>query len=336
MKKITFLLACMALFTSIASAQKDPLVGFYKGKITNQPTYPFGNSPELCLEVARFGDMYQIKLVAEPLKRTDTYGFAEGLKPENGKIAVKDFSSLKLSGEISPEGAILKGKNRRGKETVAELKKVEIVPPTMGMPAPAGAIVLFDGKDTSAWEHKDGEPCCWKVSGGAMVSAPLLVGGKKKDGTIYTKQKFGAVRMHLEFKIPAEYEKANNTRGNSGVHFGPYEIQIIDSFGSDGNWWHCGSIYRIHAPKSNASLEPEVWQTYDIEFYPAKFENGILTAYPEITLYHNGVRVQNREPVFHPTNIAQKNAPHVPGPVKLGLQDHSHPVSFRNIWVQTL
>lgn len=138
--------------------------------------------------------------------------------------------------------------------------------------------------------------------------------------------------MHLEFMLPTKYLDSN-TRGNSGVHFGPYEVQIIDSFGGEGNWWQCGAIYRMHAPKTNASLEPGAWQTYDIEYRPAQFLNGRLVAYPELTVYHNGVRVQNKEPVFAPTDITQKHNPHTADPINLGLQDHGSPVSFRNIWV---
>ena len=336
MKKFIVAIAFTVLAGASAFAQKDPLVGFYTGKIENVKSYPFGwGSPELCLEVARFGDDYQLKLGERPLLRTDTYGFEKGLKAENGKIVVKDFSELKLSGEISPSGVVLKGKNRKGGETIATLKKTDIVSPTMGTPAPAGAIVLFDGGDTSAWQHKDGEPCCWKVENGAMVSQKLTVGGKRKDGTVFTKRKFGALKMHLEFMVPTNYLN-KNTRGNSGVHFGSYEVQIIDSFGSEGNWWQCGAIYRMHAPKTNASLEPGAWQTYDIEFRPAQFMNGKLVAYPELTVFHNGVRVQNKEPVFAPTDITQKHNPHTADPINLGLQDHGSPVSFRNIWVQPL
>ncbi len=334
MKKMKKILISIALSFSalFAFAQKDPLSGIYCGTVKNGLSYPFGKSADICAEVARFADGYQIKLTERPLTRGDSYGFLQGIKPIDGKIVLEDFSQLKLSGEITPEGGLLKGKNRKGEEVVATLKKVDIVSPTMGLTPPPNAIILFDGKDTSKWFHADGEPCCWDIENGAMVSRPLYVKGKKKDGTVFTKEKFGALRMHLEFKIPAEYEKSNS-RGNSGVHFGPYEVQIIDSFGSEGNWWQCGAIYRIHAPKVNASLEPEVWQTYDIEYSPAKFVNGVLVSYPELTVYHNGVRVQNKEPVFHPTNIKFKDNPHTSENVPLGLQDHAHPVAFRNIWV---
>lgn len=332
MRKLISILAVVASATGLF-AQKDPLVGFYVGTVENGIGYPFKHSPDLCIEVARFGDKYQAKLTEKPLARADTYGFVEGLVAVDGKLSFKDFGErLKLSGELTAEGGVLKSKDRKGKDVIATFKKTVIVSPTMGLQAPPNAIVLFDGTNTDEWEHTGGTPCCWEIKDGAMISRPQMVNGKRRDGTIFTKKKFGAMRVHLEFKIPAEYDKPNS-RGNSGVHFGPYEVQIIDSFGSEGNWWQCGSIYRIHAPKVNASLEPEVWQTYDIEYTPAKFMNGKLVAHPELTVYQNGIRIQYKEPVFHKTNVQFKTEPHELGLIPFGLQDHAHPVAFRNIWV---
>ena len=319
-----------------AYAQKDPFVGFYKGELKNVNSYPFQTEPQVCAEVALFPDGYSFKLTSEPLKRADTYALAKNLKAEGGKIAFKDDLKLKLEGVITPGKIVVKGKNSKGGEITGELVKTELTSPTTGLKPPAGATVLFDGKDTSEWVQEDGSPCVWQIKDGAMISQPMFVNGKKKDGTIFTKKKFGAVKMHVEFKIPAEYAADPNGRGNSGVHFGPYEIQIIDSFGGEGCWWQCGAVYRMHAPKVNASFEPEAWQTFDIEFTPAKFENGKLTALPEFTVYQNGVRVQYKEPVYHRTNIAFKNLPHPQELLPLGLQDHSHPIAFRNVWAQEL
>ena len=84
MKKILTCIAFSILACAAAVAQKDSLVGFYLGKITNAKSYPFGwGSPDLCLEVARYGDTYQLKLGEQPLLRTDTYGFVKG--PKTGK-----------------------------------------------------------------------------------------------------------------------------------------------------------------------------------------------------------------------------------------------------------
>ncbi len=332
MKKVIITLITLLTITLSSFAQKDPLVGIYCGEVKNGSIYPFGRSADICAEVARFKDSYQVRFTERPLTRGDTYDIIKNQKAVDGKILLNEVTPLKLSGYVSADTIVLKGKNLKGLEIVANLKKLDFVSPTMGLKPPKNAIVLFDGKDTSKFFHKEGEPCCWKVSNGVMTSTPLKTLMGKKDGSIFTKEKFGAMRVHLEFKIPAEYDKSN-TRGNSGVHFGPYEIQIIDSFGEEGNWWQCGAIYRIHAPCVNASIEPEAWQTFDIEYTPAKFVDGKLVSHPEMTVYHNGVRVQYKEPVLHPTNISFKHLPHTQEKVTFGLQDHAHPVSFRNIWV---
>ena len=164
--------------------------------------------------------------------------------------------------------------------------------------------------------------------------------GRNLNGTLRTKQAFDAVRLHLEFKIPAEYGIARiQGRGNSGVIFGPYEVQVLDSFGAAGNWDECGSIYRMHPPYVNASLEPEAWQTYDIEYYPAKFDGDTLVDFPRFTVYLNGVLVQKDTPAYSCTSIGPRNFANFKHPrngVKLNLQDHTNKVAYRNIWVQPL
>src|SRR5690606_8458793 len=61
--------------------------------------------------------------------------------------------------------------------------------------APSDAVVLFDGKDLSAWLGKDGGPAKWAVEKGAMVC-------KTGAGNIHTKQKFGSMQIHVEFATP--------------------------------------------------------------------------------------------------------------------------------------
>src|SRR5688572_3430759 len=54
---------------------------------------------------------------------------------------------------------------------------------------PADAIVLFDGKDLSAWEGGDK----WKIDGGAASA---------RGGGISTKQPFGDCQLHVEWAAP--------------------------------------------------------------------------------------------------------------------------------------
>ena len=95
-----------------------------------------------------------------------------------------------------------------------------VQPGTAGGP-PSDAIVLFDGKDMSAF--KDGED--WKVKDGCAIA-------DKHD--IDTKQAFGDCQVHVEWAAPEKVEGRGQGRGNSGVFMmGQYEIQILDSYDND-------------------------------------------------------------------------------------------------------
>ena len=217
-----------SLLTLAGFAQKDPFVGFYQGEISGAKGYPLGNFPDLFAEVYRGPDGYRLKLLSQIMARAEPHTIVDALSAENGEIALKDAGNFKLNGKITPQ-KIEANLTYNGKPAKISLKRMNIVPPTLGKKPPLGAIVLFDGKDLSAFErvHGDG-PAHWEIKDGAMV---VTGGGKDKNGrnlngTLRTKQAFDAVRLHLEFKIPAEYGIARiQGRGNSGVIFGPYEVQ---------------------------------------------------------------------------------------------------------------
>lgn len=341
MKK--FILCLLTSFLTLAGfAQKDPFVGFYQGEIVGAKGYPLGNFPDLFAEIYKGPNGYRLKLISQIMARAEPHTIVDALSAENGEIALKDAGNFKLNGKITPQ-KIDADLTYNGKPAKISLKRMNIVPPTLGKKPPVGAIVLFDGKDLSAFERVHGEgPAHWEIKDGAMV---VTGGGKDKNGknlsgTLRTKQAFDAVRLHLEFKIPAEYDVAHpQGRGNSGVIFGPYEVQVLDSFGAPGNWDECGSIYRMHPPYVNASLEPEAWQTYDIEYHPAKFDGDTLVEFPRFTVYLNGVLVQKDTPAYSCTSIGPRNFAKFKHPrngVQLNLQDHTNKVAYRNIWVQPL
>src|SRR5207245_1070355 len=102
---------------------------------------------------------------------------------------------------------------------------------------PSGAVVLFDGKDTSEWVQRGtGKPATWPVENGAMVTA---------DRDIYTKRTFKDYRLHVEFNVPNMPPNVTGQgRGNSGVYLGGlYEIQVLDSYGLNSQNNDCGAIY---------------------------------------------------------------------------------------------
>lgn len=333
--RIKFKILCAA---AVAAAPfflfaKDPFAGFYEGKILGAKSYPLEHSPEVYGRVVKDDDTYKFDLLSAVFARSESHCSASGLAAKDGKIELKNTAGANLKGEITPEGIKASGE-LNGNKVELSLRRMDVKSPTLGLEAPAGAVVLFDGKDMSQWvQAYDGSPCAWDLKDGAMVSKPLSVDGKRRDGTIRSKGKFGAFRMHLEFKIPP------SGSGNSGVYVGPYEIQVFNSFGREGSWYDCGSIYRQHPPKVNASLEPEAWQTYDIEYRPAQFDGGRLISHPTFTVYHNGVRIHNADPAYYDTRLHPAQGAkyaHKLANWPIELQDHGDPVSYRNIWIQNL
>ncbi len=200
--------------------------------------------------------------------------------------------------------------------------------------APADAIALFDGKDLSQWRsQKDAAPAAWKVENGYME----VVAG---SGGIQTAAAFGDCQLHVEWAAPAPAVGDGQNRGNSGVFLmGQYEVQVLDSFNNttypDGQ---AAALYGQYPPLVNASRPPGEWQTYDIVFRAPRFAaDGRLLRPARVTVLHNGVLVQDARELTGPTAHKARPAyqPH-PAKLPLGLQDHDHPVRFRNIWIREL
>jgi len=199
--------------------------------------------------------------------------------------------------------------------------------------APSDAVVLFDGKDLSHWAQKDGSDAKWKVANGYVEVVP-------KTGEIHSREAFGDCQLHVEFAEPIPPKGESQDRGNSGIFLmGLYEIQVLDSYESktyaDGQ---AAAVYGQYPPLVNASRPPGQWQTYDIVFHAPRFDaSGKVTRAAHVTVLHNGVLVQDNVELTGPTAHKQR-PPYQAHPEKLplALQDHGHPVHFRNIWIRNL
>ncbi|MCI4668226.1 MAG: DUF1080 domain-containing protein [Bacteroidia bacterium] len=206
--------------------------------------------------------------------------------------------------------------------------------------APSDAIVLFDGKNLDQWCYSQSEygpsspdkQAGWEVKDGVMTVVP----GAKH---IATKKKFGSMQLHIEWKTPEVTQGKGQDNGNSGVFFQQkYELQILGNYKNktyaNGQ---AGSIYKQSMPLVNASRPKEEWQSYDVIYMAPEFnEDGIKVKSAFITVFHNGVLVQNHTEIKGTTEYIgmPKNNAHGKGP--LCLQDHGNKVSYRNIWVREL
>jgi hypothetical protein len=207
---------------------------------------------------------------------------------------------------------------------------------TPGAP-PSDAIVLFDGKDLSKWSSRgpNGEVVDpkWPLRDGYFETGA-------KTGSLYTRESFGDVQLHIEWSAPTPVVGTSQGRGNSGIIImGLYEIQVLDMYDNktyaDGG---AGAIYGQWPPLVTVPRKPGEWQTYDIIFEAPRFEGGKMVKPAFQTVLWNGVIVHNRKEVMGPMvyrNVANYNTPHG-AELPLMLQDHNNPVRYRNIWIRRL
>lgn len=203
-------------------------------------------------------------------------------------------------------------------------------------PPPGDADVLFDGKNLDKWTGDHfGE---WTLKNG------ILTTGGRVYNFLKTKQAYGDAQIHVEWKTPPQPSPPLNPqrRGNSGVFpMGLYEVQILDSYSTDTYPdGMAGSIYSQSPPLANAARPPGVWQCYDIVFRAPRFSGSTVTAPARMTVFLNGVLVQDETALIGATVHAKvaHYEPHA-AELPLALQDHGNPeshVSFRNIWIRRL
>jgi hypothetical protein len=202
------------------------------------------------------------------------------------------------------------------------------------VPAPPGAVVLFDGTSLASWRKKGTDALAgWKVENGYMEIVP-------GTGDIAHTMGFGDQQLHVEFMTPPKRGGSDQDAGNSGVWLmSHYEVQVLDSYENvtypDGQ---NAALYGDTPPTVNASLPPEQWQSFDITFRAPRFDsNGALLSPARITVLHNGVKVHDNVAIKGRTS--HRNAPKYQvhaDRLPVSLQDHDHPVRYRNIWVKEL
>ncbi|MFE2459341.1 family 16 glycoside hydrolase [Streptomyces sp. NPDC059402] len=192
-------------------------------------------------------------------------------------------------------------------------------------------VALFDGTAASQeqWQHTDGRKVAWPLAGERSMEVCC--------GDIRTKDAYQDFRLHVEFRVPLlPDDVTGQDRGNSGIYLQDrYELQILDSYGDttpDTN--EAGAIYLKKAPDTNAATAPETWQTYDIVFRAARFdENGAKTADARVTVVWNGRTVHDDVALDGPTAAGRAESP-AAGAIR--LQDHGNKVRFRDIRVEPL
>jgi hypothetical protein len=218
-----------------------------------------------------------------------------------------------------------------------------VTPGNTNSDPPSDAIILFNGASEDEWVNvKDtNSTATWKVHDGILTVA-------KDAGNIQTKRRFTNYQLHIEWRIPTDITGSGQARGNSGVFLAStgsgddgYELQVLDNYNNktyvNGQ---AGSIYKQSPPLVNANKKPGEWQSYDVIWTAPTFNtDGSLATAARVTVFFNGILVQNNYSLLGPTQYIGKPAykPHGASPIKLQAHgDKSEPISYRNIWVRPL
>jgi len=221
----------------------------------------------------------------------------------------------------------------------------------IGAKAPAGAEMLFDGSREMLdenWTYWEGPrfssalPIKWEVvddpvdQGTVMNSNdPSATGGLYGTADIVTKKAYRDFRLHIEFLIEAE-------GGNSGVYLqNRYELQVLDG---DSSMHGMGAVINEIESPYHAYNGVGKWNSYDISFRAARFEDGKRSEKALVTLYFNGEKVYTDIGInqvwggpnsgIDGGNDGGKGITDTPQGLK--LQAEGHPVLYRNIWIQEM
>ena len=202
---------------------------------------------------------------------------------------------------------------------IIDISKLERPADAELLVGPDGYNLVPDGKGPTKWVFADG----------VLTASPVW-------DSVLTKDSYQDFRMHVEFNVnEVKDSKDPEGNGNSGVYIQQrYEVQILNSFGvskEDYKPSYCGSIYKQKMPDQLVCKPAGEWQSYDIAFRAARFEDGKKVENARITVYHNGVLIHDDYSITNKTGVGEKEGPE-PRPVK--LQGHHNPVRFRNIWIQ--
>ena len=322
--RLTRLLAVLALAfncTALVAASKDhpaytdpehadadfAVQGEYRGEVRSEGKKDIWGAQVIALGSGKFHAVgYKGGLPGDGWNEKDkkqadgqTEGDATRFQTEHHHLAIRDGVMT-----VSDSGG----------ERVGELKKVHRQSPMLGAKPPAGAVVLLGG---SSVEH---------FPGGRMTEDGLLMQGAK------SKETFGSFTCHLEFRLPYMPTARDQGRGNSGLYLqGRYEVQMLDSFGLEGQDNECGGLYKIAAPRINMCYPPLAWQTYDVDYTAAVFQDDKKVKNARATVRHNGVVIHDHAELTHIVGGNVLDEGPEPGPIF--LQNHGNPVRYRNIWV---
>jgi hypothetical protein len=298
--------------TDPAEAAKDPDFKI-QGEYVGEGTWSDGQSAKVGAQVIALGDGQFTVVVTKGGLPGDGWKRAEPRFSLSGKRNgdVVAMSGSNVSGQIVGEALTIADSDGKSK---LELKRTVRHSPTEGAKPPEDAVVLFDGTTADNFVHG------------------TLLPDKNLLSNATTKQRFGDHTLHLELRLSYMPLARGQGRSNSGVYLHDcYEVQVLDSFGLEGENNECGGFYQLRRPDVNMCFPPLTWQTYDIHFTAPKYKDGKKVANAQVEVRHNGVVIHPKFELAHATPGRQDEGP---APRPFYLQGHGNKIEYRNIWVK--
>lgn len=266
--------------------------------VTSRATMPIG-TPQIKADSELLPTLWQGSGKATPEGLLITFN-----QPSEGrKFVTKDGQTGQL---FKGDGALISHAIKWSRKSQRE-----------GARPPANAVILFDGTDNGQLKNL-------KVSPEGLMQ----IGSETKGAW----QNF---HLHAEFKTPFMPFAKGQARANSGFYLQKrYEVQVLDSFGLIPQFNDAAAIYRNKMPDLNMSFPPLSWQTYDIQFQAPLFDaQGTKIQNGRLTVWHNGIVVQNHVSLENKTGGGSKEGPEA---LPILFQNHGNPVEFRNLWLVEL
>lgn len=304
--------------------ESDPFQGDWVGTWT-------GGREVVAMVVARGSGKYTVRVQDEFDHRAPPYDVVQA-QSTDGELRIVDdvWSGTFQNGTFSGHGRF-----RNDDLRSISLRAITRHSPTEGRNPPAGATILFDGKNFDAWKSSSQKisAITWNLTNEGAMEIGIDPSGKGHG--LESRSTYADLELHLEFRLPLQPRNTGQPRGNSGLFIGGYEVQILDSYGLEGYYNECGAFYKFKAPAVNMCYPPLTWQTYDVSYTAARFDaQGQVKTWPRFTVRHNGHIIHRdvelrHEPVIKEGIIVRPSRE----PRPLSLQFHGSRLQFRNIWI---
>ena len=178
--------------------------------------------------------------------------------------------------------------------------------------------------------------------------ADVVVGEEGRAAPFKTEKAYGDVQVHLEWQLRDERARklAGNYRYNTRINFpGAGSVFVCDANGTSGRtpWVNAmpadsvaGAVLFQNPPAVNTTRGYGEWNSMDIVYRAAQWEGTNLVRQAEVTVFQNGVLVQDHWGMEGDPNWAYRGKPTKPKAAKQPISFERGTAVFRNVWVREI